>query len=67
MFMKRMFTYSLLNQTIGKKLATESMKGRVYEANLGDLNDGYEANKKIKLIVEDDDGKSKIALINFYG
>ena len=56
MFMKRMFTYSLLNQTIGKKLATESMKGRVYEANLGDLNDGYEANKKIKLIVEDADG-----------
>ena len=67
MFMKRMFTYSPVNQTVGKKLASESMKGRVYEANLGDLNDGYEANKKIKLIVEDADGKSKIALTNFYG
>jgi small subunit ribosomal protein S3Ae len=67
MFMKRMFTYSPVNQTVGKKLASESMKGRVYEANLGDLNTGYEANKKIKLIVEDADGKSKIALTNFYG
>ena len=28
------------------------MNGRVYEANLRDLNAGYEANKKIKLIVE---------------
>ena len=67
MFMKRIFTYSPVNQTVGKKLASESMKGRVYEANLGDLNTGYEANKKIKLIVEDADGKSKIALTNFYG
>ena len=67
MFMKRMFTQSPVNQTVGKKLASESMKGRVFEANLGDLNNGYEANKKIKLIVEDADGKSKIALTNFYG
>ena len=67
MFMKRMFTYSPVNQTVGKKLASESMKGRVFEANLGDLNTGYEFNKKIKLIVEDADGKSKIALTNFYG
>ena len=67
MFMKRMFTYSPVNQTVGKKLASDSMKGRVFEANLGDLNTGYEFNKKIKLIVEDADGKSKIALTNFYG
>ena len=67
MFMKRMFTQSPVNQTVGKKLASESMKGRVFEANLGDLNSGYEANKKIKLIVEDADGKSKVALTNFYG
>ena len=67
MFMKRMFTQSPVNQTVGKKLASESMKGRVFEANLGDLNTGYEASKKIKLIVEDADGKSKIALTNFYG
>ena len=67
MFMKRMFTQSPVNQTVGKKLASESMKGRVFEANLGDLNTDYECNQKIKLIVEDADGKSKIALTNFYG
>ena len=67
MFMKRLFTHSPVNQTVGKKLASESMKGRVFEANLGDLNTGYETNKKIKLIVEDADGKSKLALTNFYG
>ena len=67
MFMKRMFTQSPVNQTVGKKLASESMKGRVFEANLGDLNTDYECNQKIKLIVEDADGKSRIALTNFYG
>ena len=65
MFMKRMFTYYPVNQTVGKKLASESMKDRVYEANLGDLNAGYEANKKIKSIAEDADGNSKISLTNF--
>ena len=67
MFAKRMFTYSPVNQTVGKKLSSESMKGRVFESNLGDLNQGYESNKKVKLIVEDADGKSRIALTNFYG
>ena len=67
MFGKRMFTQSPVNQTVGKKLASDSMKGRVFEANLGDLNVGYETHKKIKLIVDDADGKSKKALTNFYG
>ena len=67
MFAKRMFTYSPVNQTVGKKLSSDSMKGRVFEANLGDLNQGFESNKKVKLIVEDADGKSRIALTNFYG
>ena len=67
MFGKRLFTQSPVNQTMGKKLASDSMKGRVFEANLGDLNQGYETHKKIKLIVEDADGKAKKALTNFYG
>ena len=56
-----------VNQNVGKKLSSESMKGRVFEANIGDLNSGYEANTKVKLIVEDADGKSRISLSNFYG
>ena len=36
-----------VNQNVGKKLSSESMKGRVFEANIGDLNSGYEANIKI--------------------
>ena len=67
MFGKRFFTQSPVNQTVGKKLASESMKGRVFEANLGDLNPGYETHKKIKLIVEDAEGKTRQALTNFYG
>ena len=66
MFAKRMFTYSPVNQTVGKKLASDSMKGRVFRY-LGDLNQGFESNKKVKLIAEDADWKSKIALTNFYG
>ena len=67
MFGKRLFTQSPVNQTVGKKLASDSMKGRIFEANLGDSNQVYETHKKIKLIVEDAEGKSKIALTNFYG
>ena len=67
MFQKRFFTNSPVNSTVGKKLASDSMKGRVYEANLGDLNEGYETHKKLKFIVEDADGQSKIAYTNFYG
>ena len=48
-------------------MITNIMKGRVFEVNLGDLNQGYETHKKLKIIVEDADGKSKVALTNFYG
>ena len=67
MFSRRFFTQSPVNQTVGKKLASECMKGRVFESNIGDLNPGYESNKKIKLNVEDAKGESKEALTNFYG
>lgn len=67
MFQQRIFTQSPVNQTVSKKLASDGMKGRVFEANLGDLNPGFEANKKIKLIVDDANGESRMALTNFYG
>ena len=67
MFQSRNFTISPVNQTVGKKLASDNVKGRVYEANYGDLTPGQPATKKIKLIVEDADSSSKLAITNFYG
>ena len=52
MFANRDFTVSPVNQTVGKRLVTDNIKGRVYEANFGDLNKGQTPSKKIKLIVE---------------
>lgn len=67
MFSNRNFTKSPVNQTQGKKLASDGMKGRVFEANFGDLTQGQTPAKKIKLIVEDAEGSSKVAQTNFYG
>ena len=67
MFSVRNFTKSPVNQTQGKKLSSDSMKGRVYEINFGDLTPGQTPSKKIKLIVDEADGASKVATTNFYG
>jgi len=48
----------LISRTQGTKIASEEMKGRVFEVNLADLqNDDDQAAKKIKLCVEDVQGK----------
>jgi small subunit ribosomal protein S3Ae len=67
MFANRNFTVSPVNQTVGKKLVTDNIKGRVYEANFGDLNKGQNPSKKIKLIVEEAEQGGKVATTNFYG
>jgi small subunit ribosomal protein S3Ae len=67
MFSQRKFTKSPVNVTAGKKLASDSLKGRVFEANLGDLNN-INNYKKIKFIIDDaSDTRNKLALTNFYG
>ncbi len=67
MFTNRKFTKSPVNVSAGKKLSSDTIKGRVYECNLGDLN-GNLAYKKIKLIVEDtSSSENRTALTNFYG
>jgi len=71
MFLNRKFTKTPVNQSAGKKLSSESLKGRVFEINMADLN-GQTANtlayKKIKLVVDDaSESKTKLALTNFYG
>merc|ERR1711976_574941 len=69
MFINRKFTKSPVNVSAGKKLSSDTMKGRVFECNLGDLNgQGALTYKKIKLIADDtSESSSRLALTNFYG
>ena len=47
------------------EIASDSLKGRVFEANLGDLRSKDEGFRKFKLIAEEVQGKN--VLTNFYG
>ena len=67
MFSERDFTTSPVNVTAGEKLSSDSIKGRVYTASLGDLSK-FAPHKKVKLIVDEELEKgTKVALTNFYG
>jgi len=55
-----------VTKTIGTKIASEQLKGRVFEVSLADLQkDEDQAHRKIKLICEDVQGIR--VLTNFYG
>merc|ERR1712184_84055 len=57
-----------VNRTAGTKIASEGLKGRVFEVSLADLqneNDAERSFRKFKLIVEDVQGKN--CLTTFYG
>jgi small subunit ribosomal protein S3Ae len=55
-----------INRTAGQKVASEEMKGRVFEISLGDLNKTSDADfRKMRFIVEEVQGKD--VLCNFYG
>jgi small subunit ribosomal protein S3Ae len=57
---------TLISRTQGTKIASEEMKGRVVEINLADLNmDDDQASKKIKLCIEDVQGRN--CLSDFHG
>jgi hypothetical protein len=47
------------------EIASDELKGRVFEINLGDLKDNNEGYTKVKLICEEVQGKN--VLTNFYG
>jgi small subunit ribosomal protein S3Ae len=67
MFSNRKFTKSPVNVSAGKKLSSETIKGRVFECNLGELN-GNNPYKKIKLIIDDtSSSENRTALTNFHG
>nr|CBX25071.1 40S ribosomal protein S3a [Polytomella sp. Pringsheim 198.80] len=57
---------TLVTRTQGTKIASEGLKGRVFEVSLADLQKNEEdAFKKIRLRVEDVQGRN--CLTNFYG
>lgn len=68
MFVNRKFTKTPVNVSAGKKLSSDALKGRVFEVNVGDLNNTKAAYKKLKLIVDDaSEATTRTALTNFYG
>merc|ERR1712115_338152 len=59
---------TLVNRTQGTRIASDGLKGRVYEVSLADLNSENDAERsfrKFKLVCEDVQGKN--CLTNFYG
>ncbi|EQB78158.1 hypothetical protein CB1_000597057 [Camelus ferus] len=65
MFSVRSVGETLLMRTQGIKIASDSLKGRVFEVTLGDLQNDKVAFRKFKLIAEDVQGKN--CLMNFHG
>eukprot|EP00041_Stephanoeca_diplocostata_P001491 m.20212 g.20212 ORF g.20212 m.20212 type:complete len:262 (-) comp12062_c0_seq1:152-937(-) len=64
-FKKRSVGKTPVNRTQGMKIASDGLKGRVFEVCLADLNDDENGHRKIKLFVEDVQGKN--VLTNFHG
>ena len=67
MFSTRNAGKTIISRTQGTKIASEEMKGRVFELSLADLNGGDESQsfRKISLIAEDVQGLN--VLTNFAG
>jgi len=66
MFTNRQVGKTTVNRTHGTKIASDFLKGRIYEVSLADLNGSEEqAHRKIKLRAEDVQGKN--VLTNFHG
>lgn len=57
---------TLVTRTQGTKIATEELKGRVFEMNLADLNtDDDQSMRKVKLCIEEVQGRN--CLTDFHG
>merc|ERR1711903_330216 len=66
LFSKPNIGKTLVTRTAGTKIASDGLKGRVFEVSLGDLNNSEDdAFRKIRLRVEDIQGKN--CLTNFWG
>ena len=58
MFIIRNIAKTLVMRTQGTKIASDGLKGRVFEVSLADLQNDKVAFKKFKLITEDVKGKT---------
>lgn len=57
---------TIVNKTAGQKIASDALKGRVFEVNLADLQDNDECSfRKVRLVCEEVQGRS--LLTNFHG
>mmetsp|Transcript_29492 Transcript_29492/g.42082 ORF Transcript_29492/g.42082 Transcript_29492/m.42082 type:complete len:268 (-) Transcript_29492:121-924(-) len=58
---------TIISRTAGTKIASEGLKGRVFEMSLADLNGGDESQsfRKIRLVCEDVQGNNVVT--NFHG
>lgn len=66
LFSNRIAGKTPINRTAGTRIASEEMKGRVFEISLGDLNKASDADfRKFRFICEEVDGKD--VLVNFHG
>eukprot|EP00917_Polyrhabdina_sp_WS-2016_P024563 GHVP01053125.1.p1 GENE.GHVP01053125.1~~GHVP01053125.1.p1 ORF type:complete len:292 (-),score=47.79 GHVP01053125.1:61-900(-) len=65
-FVKKSLGFTCATKSQGMKLASDNLKGRVFEFNLADLQDDEEApNRQVKLSCEDVQGRS--LLTDFHG
>jgi len=64
-FNNRQIGKTPVTRTIGTKIASDGLRGRVFEVSLGDLNNNEEAFRKFRLITEETQGK--VCLTNFHG
>jgi len=65
MFSVRNLGKTLVNRTQGTRIASEGLKGRVFESSLADLQNDEVAYRKFRLVAEDVQGRN--VLTNFHG
>jgi len=65
MFTQRNVGKTLVNRTQGMRIASDGLKGRVYEVSLADLQKDETSFRKFKLVAEEVQGRN--VLTNFHG
>lgn len=63
-FKTRYIGKTCVTRTTGTKIATDALRGRVVETSLADLNNNQEAWRKVKLCIEEIEGRN--CLTNFH-